>query len=50
MNTAADEVVRSMSAHAAPDASVRGVLGQFSGAVIPEMIVVGRLLVEALPG
>ena len=48
MNAAADELARTLGAPPAPDASVRGVLERFSGAVIPQMIVVGRLLEEAL--
>jgi hypothetical protein len=49
MNEAADEIVRSLDAPAVPDPGVRDVLERFSGAVIPQMIVVGRLLEEALP-
>jgi hypothetical protein len=49
MNAAADDIARSMDAGPAPDEGVREVLARFSGAVIPQMIVVGRLLEEALP-
>jgi hypothetical protein len=49
MNAAADELATSIRAAAVPDPSVHGVLERFSGAVIPQMIVVGRLLDEALP-
>ena len=49
MNTAADGLARSMRVPAAPDPSVRAVLQRFSGAVIPQMIVVGLLLERALP-
>jgi hypothetical protein len=48
MNAAADALAPSMHASAVPDPSVRNVLERFSGAVIPQMIVVGRLLDEAL--
>jgi hypothetical protein len=50
MNAAADRLAASMPASAVPDPAVRVVLERFSGAVIPQMIVVGRLLEEALPG
>ena len=49
MNAAADEIVRGLEAPPVPDATVRPVLERFSGGVIPQMIVVGRLLDEALP-
>ena len=49
MNAAANELAPAMRAPAVPDPSVRAVLERFSGAVIPQMIVVGRLLDEALP-
>jgi hypothetical protein len=49
MGRAADELARSLSAPPAPDARMRRVLERFGGAVIPQMIVVGRLLEEALP-
>lgn len=48
MGRAADELVRSLAAPPIPDAGVLPVLRQFSGGVIPQMIVVGRLLEEAL--
>ena len=48
MNEAADAIVRGLEAPPVPDASVRDVLARFSGAVIPQMIVVGRLLQESL--
>lgn len=49
MNAAADGIVRSLQAPRVPDPAVRAVLERFSGGVIPQMIVVGRLLEEALP-
>ena len=49
MGKEADGLVRAMSAPPAPDPGSRGVLERFSGAVIPQMIVVGRLLEEAMP-
>jgi hypothetical protein len=49
MNAAADDIARSMDAGPVPDEGVREVLARFSGAVIPQMIVVGRLLDGALP-
>jgi hypothetical protein len=49
MGPAADEIVRSLSAPQAPHADIRSICERFSGAVIPQMIVVGRLLAEALP-
>ena len=48
MNEAADAIVRGLEAPPVPDAAVRDVLARFSGAVIPQMIVVGRLLHESL--
>ena len=49
MSEEADRLARAMAAPPAPDPAVRAVLEQFSGAVIPQMIVVGRLLEEAMP-
>ena len=49
MNAAADEIVRGLSAPPAPHAGIREVRHRFGGAVIPQMIVVGRLLRQALP-
>jgi hypothetical protein len=49
MNEEADRLARLMAAPPAPDPAVRAVLEQFSAAVIPQMIVVGRLLEEAMP-
>jgi hypothetical protein len=49
MNAAADEIVRGLQAPRVPDPAVRAVVERFSGGVIPQMIVVGRLLEVALP-
>jgi hypothetical protein len=49
MNAAADGIAQSLEAPATPDPGAREVLTRFSGGVIPQMIVVGRLLEEALP-
>jgi hypothetical protein len=49
MNAAADSIARGLSAPPAPDPAIRAVCERFSGAVIPQMIVVGRLLDGALP-
>jgi hypothetical protein len=49
MNAAADSIARGLSAPPAPDPAVRAVFERFSGAVIPQMIVVGALLERALP-
>lgn len=49
MNTAADELVRGVSAPPAPEVGVGVVLRRFAGIVIPQMIVVGALLERALP-
>ena len=49
MNAAADDLVRGLSAPPAPHPGVRPVCERFGGAVIPQMIVVGRLLDAALP-
>jgi hypothetical protein len=49
MNEEANRLADAMAAPPAPDPAVRAVLERFSGAVIPQMIVVGRLLEEAMP-
>jgi len=49
MSAAADDIVRHLSAPPAPHPGIRPVCERFGGAVIPQMIVVGRLLSEALP-
>lgn len=49
MNAAADAIARSISAPPAPHAGIAVACSRFGGAVIPQMIVVGRLLDEALP-
>jgi hypothetical protein len=49
MSAAADDMVRGLSAPRAPHPGIRTVSERFSGAVIPQMIVVGRLLDAALP-
>ena len=49
MSREADEIVSSLSAPAAPHPGIEPVCRRFSGTVIPQMIVVGRLLSEALP-
>jgi len=49
MSAAADDIVRSLSAPPAPHAGIRPICERFGGAVIPQMIVVGRLLEEGLP-
>ena len=49
MNAAADNLARSLSAPPAPHPAIRAVCERFAGAVIPQMIVVGRLLDHALP-
>jgi hypothetical protein len=49
MSAAADDIVRHLSAPPAPHPGVRAVCERFSGAVIPQMIVVGRLIDDALP-
>lgn len=49
MDGAADELVRSLSAPAAPDSRIRPVLARFGADVIPRMIVAGSLLEGALP-
>jgi hypothetical protein len=50
MSIAADDIVRGLSAPRAPHPGIRAVSERFSGAVIPQMIVVGALLKQALPG
>ena len=49
MNAAATEIARSLSAPPAPHPGIREVCNRFGGGVIPQMIVVGRLLEAALP-
>lgn len=49
MSSAADDIVRGVPASPAPHPGIRPVCERFGGAVIPQMIVVGRLLDEALP-
>ncbi len=49
MDTAADALVREMSAPPAPDPGIGDALGRFGGSIIPSMIVVGALLKRALP-
>ena len=48
MNEAADEIARSLDAPSVPDPAIRHVVERFSGAVIPQMIVVGRLLDDSI--
>jgi hypothetical protein len=49
MSREADAIVRSLQAPPAPDARIEAVCARFSGSVIPQMIVVGRLIEKALP-
>ena len=49
MNAAADRIVAQLSAPPAPHPGIRTVCARFGEGVIPQMIVVGRLLQEALP-
>ncbi|HVF64229.1 MAG TPA: hypothetical protein VNE58_09570 [Casimicrobiaceae bacterium] len=49
MNDAADGLVEALAAAPAPDSRIRTACERFGSAVIPQMIVVGRLLEEALP-
>lgn len=49
MSAEAEAIAVSLAAPPAPDAGIEGVCARFSGTVIPQMIVVGRLLEEALP-
>ena len=48
MSRAADDIVTRITAAKAPHAGVEAVCARFGGAVIPQMIVVGRLLEHAL--
>ena len=49
MSSEADQIVRSLSAGKCPHPGIEEVCRRFSSAVIPQMIVVGRLLEDALP-
>jgi hypothetical protein len=49
MSREADAIVRSLTAPPAPHAGIEPVAARFASAVIPQMIVVGRLVEEALP-
>lgn len=49
MSAAAERIVEGVSAPPAPHPGIAPVCARFGGAVIPQMIVVGRLLEEALP-
>jgi hypothetical protein len=49
MSQAADAIVEGTSAPRAPHEGVAPVCARFGGAVIPQMIVVGRLLEDSLP-
>lgn len=49
MSKEADAIVASLSAPPAPEPAIESVCARFSSAVIPQMIVVGRLVEEALP-
>jgi hypothetical protein len=49
MQDEAESIVHELSAPPAPHPGIEPVCRRFSGAVIPQMIVVGRLLEEALP-
>ena len=49
MNAAADAIARDLSAPPAPHPGIPAACERFGGAVIPQMIVVGRLLKQALP-
>jgi hypothetical protein len=48
MSAAADRIVAGITAPRAPHSSIAPVCARFGGAVIPQMIVVGRLLEDAL--
>ena len=48
MSRAADEIVAGVTAPKAPHPAIEPVCTRFGGAVIPQMIVVGRLLAEAI--
>jgi hypothetical protein len=50
MSQAADSIVEGVSAPPAPHPGIAPVCERFGGAVIPQMIVVGRLLEDALAG
>ncbi|HZZ91787.1 MAG TPA: hypothetical protein VFE23_04445 [Usitatibacter sp.] len=50
MSATADRLVEDISATPAPHEGIAPVCRRFGGAVIPQMIAVGRLLEEALPG
>ena len=50
MIAAADRLVQETSAPPAPDPAIGDAVRRFGGRVIPQMIVVGRLLEDALPG
>ena len=49
MSSEADPIVRALSAGRCPAPSIADVCRRFSSAVIPQMIVAGRLLEDALP-
>jgi hypothetical protein len=49
MSREADAVVRMLTAPPCPQPVIEGVCRRFSGSVIPQMIVAGRLLEDALP-
>ena len=49
MSREADSMVRTLSAAPCPQPVIEAVCRRFSGAVIPQMIVVGRLLDQAMP-
>lgn len=49
MHDEAEIIVRGVSASPAPHPAMESVCRRFSGSVIPQMIVVGRLLEEAMP-
>ena len=49
MSHEADAIASTLSAPPAPDASIEATCARFANAVIPQMIVAGRLVEEALP-
>ena len=49
MSREADEIVQSLSAPPAPHPGIEPACARFSGAVIPQMVVVGALLERAMP-
>jgi hypothetical protein len=49
MSREADDIVRTLAAPPAPDPGVEATCARFAGAVIPQMIVVGRLVEDAMP-